>query len=109
MLRNAAGAKARRRIVEEIHRYPRQNFVRRKVSMRGIADTVQADLIEMPRFRGANRGYRYILIAIDIFSKKAYAEPLRFKRANNVVPAMEIVLKKIGQPIRNLHTADGNL
>lgn len=54
-------------IVKEIHRDVRKKFERRKYSMRGIADTLQADLIEMQTFRRKNRGYRYILIVIDVF------------------------------------------
>lgn len=97
----------KRQIVEEIHRYSRKNFERRKYSMRGIADTLQADLIDMQQFARNNQGYRYILIAIDIFSKKAYAKPLKDKTAKSTVEAMEKIFKQVGQQIRNLHTDDG--
>lgn len=99
--------KIRKQIVREIHRYPRKNYVRRKYNMRGIADTLQADLIEMQNFSRINRGYRYILIAIDIFSKMAYAEPLNNKRGATVAEAMEKIITQVGRPIRNLHTDDG--
>lgn len=94
-------------IVEEIHRYARRNFERRKYSMRGIADTLQADLIDMQQFKGSNRGYRYILIAIDVFSKVAYAEPLKDKTAKSTSEAMKKILNRVGARIRNLQTDDG--
>lgn len=47
---------SRKQLVEEIHRYARRNFERRKFSMRGISDTLQADLIEMQSFKEGNRG-----------------------------------------------------
>lgn len=94
-------------IVKEIHRYSRKNFERRKYSMRGIADTLQADLIDMQQFAQVNHGYRYILIAIDVFSKRAYAIPLKNKTAKSTVDAMEKILRQVGQPIRNLHTDNG--
>lgn len=97
----------KREIVNEIHRYARRNFERRKYSMRGIADTLQADLIDMQQFEWVNRRYRYILIAIDVFSKRAYAEPLKDKTAKSTTEAMEKILKKVAQPIRNLQTDDG--
>lgn len=103
----------KRQIVEEIHRYARKNFERRKYSMRGIADTLQADLIEMQDFKQNNRGYIYILIVIDLFSKRAYAEPgvgsepLKDKTAKSVCEAMEKFFNQVGQRIRNLHTDDG--
>lgn len=94
-------------IVKEIHRDARKNFERRKYTMRGIADTLQADLIDMQQFEQNNRGYRYILIAIDVFSKRAYAVPLKDKTAKSTTDGMEIILKQVGQPIRNLQTDDG--
>lgn len=94
-------------IVNEIHRDARKNYERRKFSMRGIADTLQADLIEMQPFKRKNHGYRYILIAMDIFSKMAYAEPLKDKTGKSVTEAMEIFLNRFGQQIRNLHTDKG--
>lgn len=97
----------KRQIVEEIHRYARKNFERRKYSMRGIADTLQADLIDMQQFKRNNRGYRYILIVIDVFSKRAYAEPLKDKTAKSTTEAMEKILRQVGQRIRNLQTDDG--
>lgn len=97
----------RQQIVEEIHRYARRNFERRKYSMRGIADTLQADLIDMQKFARINRGYKYILIVIDIFSKRAYAEPLKNKTAIITTEAMEKIFKRVGDRIRNLHTDDG--
>lgn len=94
-------------IVEEIHRYARRNFERRKYSMRGIADTLQADLIEMQQFKQQNRGYRYILIVIDVFSKRAFAEALKDKTAKSVTEAMAKIFSQVGHRIGNLHTDDG--
>lgn len=97
----------KKQIVEEIHRDARKNFVRRKYSMRGIADTIQADLIEMQNFSRENRGYRYILIAIDVFSKRSFAEPLKDKTAKETTEAMKLIFDKVGEPIRNLQTDKG--
>lgn len=97
----------KQQVVEEIHRYARKNFERRKYSMRGIANTLQADLIEMQPFSRQNRGYRYILIVIDVFSKKAYAKPLKDKTAKSTTEAMEHIFNQVGQRIQNLQTDDG--
>lgn len=97
----------KKQIVKEIHRYARKNFERRKYTMRGIANTLQADLIDMQPFKKNNRGYRYILIVIDVFTKYAYAEPLKDKTAKSTTEAMEKILKNVGERIRNLQTDDG--
>lgn len=96
-------------VVHEIHRYARKNFQRRKYTMYGIADTLQADLIEMQPYKGVNRGHRYILIVIDVFSKMAYAEPLMDKTGATVARAMERIFRKVSEQyhINHLHTDDG--
>lgn len=98
-------------VVREIHRYARKKFSRRKFRMYGIADTLQADLIEMQDYKQVNRGYRYILIVIDVFSKMAYAEPLLNKTALETTNAMHRIIRKVIQQykrqIKNLQTDDG--
>lgn len=99
----------KQQIVEEIHRQARKHFVRRKYSMRGAFDTIEADLIEFQTIKRYNRGYRYILLVIDIFTKMIYAEPLKDKTGKSAAEAMEKILIRIGQPVRNLHTDKGRL
>lgn len=96
-------------VVQEIHRDARKHFPRRKYTMYGIADTLQADLIEMQPFKRENRGHRYILIVIDVFSKMAYAEPLMDKTGPEVTRAMDRIIRKVSQRyhINNLQTDDG--
>lgn len=102
----------RSQIVKEIHRYAQKNFRRRKYVMHGIAESLQADLMEMQPYKRENRGYRYILLVIDIFSKNAYAEPLKDKTATEVTEAMNRIIRKVKQQyprhrIKNLQTDDG--
>lgn len=99
-------------VVREIHRYAPKNFLRRKYTMYGIADTLQADLIEMQPYKRENRGHRYILIVIDVFTKMAYAEPLLDKTGPEVTRAMERIIQKVMRQhqyskINNLQTDDG--
>lgn len=90
-------------VVKEIHRDARKNFNRRKSVMRGIADTLQADLIEMP----PDRGMKYCLTVIDTFSKMAYMRPLKTKTGSEVTKAMKSVLQAVGRPVKNLQVDMG--
>lgn len=94
-------------LVDELHRSARKNFLRRKTQMRGINDTIQADLVEMRPYASKNRNMNYILTAINIFSKKAYACALKSKSATDVKKALEKVLNSLGHPIKNIHTDKG--
>lgn len=94
-------------LVDEIHSPARRNYVRVKTEMRGISDTLQADLVEMIPYAKHNRGKKYILTAINIFSKKAYARPLKNKSGAEVNVALENILDSLGHPIKNIHTDKG--
>lgn len=98
----------KQQIVQELHRGVRKNFPRRKYVMRGINDTFQADLIEMITWAGQNRGYRYILMVIDVFSKRAWAKGLKNKTGAEVTKAMATIFETNPQNIpHNLHTDEG--
>lgn len=90
-------------VVKELHRDARKNFLTRRCIMRGIGDTLQADLIELP----VDKGMKYCLTVIDIFSKVAYARPLQTKTGLEVTEAMKWVLRKTERPIKNLHVDNG--
>ncbi|XP_055309919.1 uncharacterized protein LOC129573456 [Sitodiplosis mosellana] len=102
---------SKQQVVREIHRHAQKNFQRRKITMYGIADTLQADLIEMQPYAQENRGHRYILIVIDVFSKMAYAEPLLNKTGSETARAMDRILQKVRlqhHKVNNLHTDEGS-
>ena len=64
-----------------------------------------ADLMDMQSLSAYNKGNRYVLICIDIFSRKIYAESILTKGANDVVKAFEIIFNK-ATPL-NLRTDAG--
>lgn len=94
-------------LVNELHREARRNFVRRPTLMRGINDTLQADLVEMIPHAKKNKNMKYILIVINIFSKKAYARALKNKSGPEVTRAMQSILTSLHHPIKNLHVDNG--
>uniref|UniRef100_A0A1I8B053 Integrase catalytic domain-containing protein n=1 Tax=Meloidogyne hapla TaxID=6305 RepID=A0A1I8B053_MELHA len=40
-------------------------------------------------------GYNYALVAIDVLSKRVFAEPVRTKKSTDMIPAFEIILKRM--------------
>lgn len=93
-------------LVNELHRGARKNFVRRQTEMRGIKDTLQADLVDMQPYASKNKKMKYITV-INIFSKKAYARAIKSKKAQEVTDAMTSVLNSIKHPIKKLHVDFG--
>lgn len=94
-------------LVNELHRQARRNFARRETTMRGIDDTLQADLVEMIPYASQNNNMKYILTVINIFSKKAYARAVKNKSAPEVTKAMISVLDSLGHSIKYLHVDNG--
>jgi hypothetical protein len=77
-----------------LHKPVRRIFPRRKTFSKGIADLFQADLADMQTLSRYNDGYRFILTCIDVFSKRAFAIPLKDKRGPSVAEAFETIFKE---------------
>lgn len=83
---------SKEQVVSELHYPARKNFKRRRFEMRGINDTFQIDLVEMIPFASENKGYKYLLMVIDTFSKYAWIKKLKNKTGKEVTKAMEEIL-----------------
>lgn len=75
-----------------MHKPVRLHFPRRRTYAKGIDDLFQIDLIDLSSLANYNSGYRYILMCIDVFSKFAFAVPLKTKTGREVAEAMESIL-----------------
>lgn len=90
-----------------LHKPARRNFKRRHVIIKGLNDLFQADLVEMIPYAKFNRGFKYILIVINAFSKFTYARPLKNKTSHEVTKAMRSILSEIKVAPKNLQTDQG--
>jgi len=98
---------SKQQIVNEIHKAARKKFLRRSVILKGIDDLWQADLIDMQSLRKYNKGYNYVLLVMDCFSKYAWAEPLKSKNKLDVTRAFEHILSLSNRKPVNLQTDSG--
>lgn len=69
-------------------------FKRRRVYVSHINDQFQADLIDMQEFKSFNNDTNYILSVIDIFSKYAWAIPIKRKTGEEVTRAFKKIFKE---------------
>ncbi|RWS21323.1 hypothetical protein B4U80_03489, partial [Leptotrombidium deliense] len=77
-----------------LHKPIRHKFRRRKIVVSAIDEQWQADLVDLQEFAAKNNGYKYLLTAIDLFSKYAFAVPIKNKKAETVVAAFEKIFKR---------------
>ena len=81
------------------HRRVKRRFPTGRVISGGYMETLQADLMDLSRYSRWNKGFKYVLLVIDIFSKLAFAKPL--KRKNDTPKAFKTMLADF--PLRPLY------
>ena len=62
----------------------------------GFQQQIQADLVDVSNLSKYNSNVKYLLTAIDPFSKKAFVEPLLKKDAVSVTNAFREILDRLG-------------
>ena len=60
-------------LTDELHKPVRKHFKKRKVFAKKANDIMAADLVDMQYFAKGNKGFHYILMIMDVFSKYGYA------------------------------------
>jgi len=81
-------------LADELHKPIIKNFRKRKVFVNGIDKILSADLAEMQAFSKFNRGVRYLLTVIDMFSKFGWMLPLKDKTGKSVAGVFKEIFKK---------------
>ena len=80
-------------LADELHKPIIKNFPKRKVYANGIDKIWAADLVEMQSFSKFNRGVRYLLTVIDVFSKYGWMLLLKDKTGKSVADALKEIFK----------------
>ena len=81
-------------LAKEFHKPIIRKFKKRKVYS-GFRDNIWgADLADMQLISKLNKGFRFLLCVIDIFSKYAWVLPLKNKKGISIVNAFQKILKE---------------
>ena len=78
-------------LAEDLHKPITRNFRKRRVISKGIDKIWAADLVEIQKYSKWNKGVKYLLMAIDVFSKYGWIKPLKDKKTESVSSAFERV------------------
>ena len=57
-------------------------------------DIVQIDLVDMSDISSSNNGVKYLLVAVDVFSRVAFVEPMKNKAQSTIIETMEKIVEK---------------
>lgn len=94
-----------KQVTYTLHKSRRKTFKRNPTVVSNIDEQWQADIVDMQKFAKQNNGIKYLVTVIDIFSKYAFAFPVKTKSANDVTSGFEKLFKN-RQPFK-LQTDQG--
>ena len=82
------------KLADELHKPIRRNFPKRRVIVHNVDDIWCSDLVDMQKLSKWNKGYKYLLTVLDLFSKYGWIVPLKTKTGLEVSKAFESIFKK---------------
>ena len=88
------GVKQNEQLAEQLHKPIIKNFKKRRVYNSFKDNIWGADLADMQLISKFNKGFRFLLCVIDIFSKYAWVVPLKDKKGASIVNAFQKILKE---------------
>ena len=96
-------------IIDEIYsKPPLRNYPTNKTIIKSIDDTWSSDLLDMNDYGiKNNKGYRYLLVVIDNFSKFGWTIPLKNKYTQSITEEFSQIVKSSKRKPNLLETDDG--
>ena len=91
-----------------LHKPARKRFQRRPIMVSQPGLYMNADLLEFGDLHRKNKGYKYLLLFQDMFSRYIYAELLKKKDGKSVSLAAEKILKTTPHNYKYLQTDNGS-
>ena len=95
-------------LAEELHKPIITKFKKRKVYSAFKDNIWGADLADMQLLSKYNKGIRFLLSVIDIFSKYAWVVPLKDKKGISIVKAFQSILKQSNRKPNKLWVNKGS-
>ena len=86
--------------VYTLHKPARRYYKRSRVIVSGKDAQFQADLVDVQSLSRYNKGFKYLLTCVDIFSKYAWVIPLKTKQGQELVKALRTILSSGRKPLK---------
>ena len=82
--------------VNQIYKQPQKVRRFNKIQSNNYAPgTFQADLMDLQRFARWNKGYKYLLNIIDVFSRYSFSFPIKTKKPSEIAPFFKQVIDEV--------------
>lgn len=90
-----------------LHRKRRVHYERLRTVPTGFLSHVQADLADFQKVAGENDGYHYLLLAVDVLSRRIFAAATISKSTEHMLAAFRRLLRQMPAMPRYLYTDKG--
>ena len=98
----------KKQLTKELLKPKRRRFRRRPVLAGGGIDSIwTADLLDIHQYARQNKGYKFILVVLDVFSRFAWARPLKNKSGKQVANALKDIIEVDRRRPKKLWTDEG--
>ena len=81
-------------LADELHKSVIKKFNKRKVYSQFKDNIWGVDLADMQSLSKKNKGIKYLLCAIDLFSKYAFVVPLKDKKGTSITNVFNKIIKQ---------------
>ena len=92
-------------LANELHKLIFRRFKKRRVYYSFKDNNWRVDLVDMQFISKYNKGIRYLLCAIDLFSKYAFVVPLKDKKGITIANAFQSILDNSKRKPNKIWTA----
>ena len=90
----SAAPEWKKQLAYELLKPAPKRFARRPVFSPNVDSIWTGDLADFKRYADVNEDYKYILVVVDVFSRFAWARPLKLKNAHTTCAALESIFSK---------------
>ena len=90
-----------------LYKDARKTWERNRIFVSQIDEQWECDLLDVSYDSRKNKGIKYLLVMIDVFSKYLFVKPLKNKKADLIVKSFEEVFKESGRIPKKIRTDRG--
>ncbi|CAO4377090.1 unnamed protein product [Caenorhabditis nigoni] len=90
-----------------LHRPNQTRFPRIKTTAAGLYTDLQMDLADVSKYKASNDGITFLLVVIDIYSRRLFVRTLKSKAGKDVCPALASVFEEMDATPITIYSDDG--
>jgi hypothetical protein len=92
---------------KELHKPIKRNFPKRRVQVPEKDHTWAMDLVDMSNFARQNKGYKWLLTVMDVWTRYGWSIPIKTKKAVDVLAPFKSIINESGRQPKRIWVDEG--